>query len=310
MQIGVIGLSFKTSPLSLREEVMQVASKAFGKSSPKILDCCHVLLPTCNRLEIYFSSNDLSQTHVAILRALRAGISHSFAKHMYSYFHAECFAHLARVTSGLESAIVGESDIQRQIKRVYADSLTQEFSSDMHFLFQKALKISKQVRSEYLNAFGSGSLERTILSLLPGVPNKVLFIGNSMINRSIYHSFKKRGLDNLEILSRFSDNSWERRSFKGYPLIICGTHHKGYVINPFQVDEGMVIDLGVPRNVNPKVNEIENCSLFHLDELTQMIADEKSGSQELILSSELMIKDAVKRLYKNYYTKKLKMRTV
>src|SRR5690606_30288580 len=114
-----------------------------------------VILSTCNRAEIYFSGEDLAAVHSHLLSFLRAGVDVPFERTFYSFFGIDCFFHLCKVASGLDSAIFAESEIQGQVRVAYANA--KKLSSCLHFVFQKALKISKEIRS-YQHSQGSFQL--------------------------------------------------------------------------------------------------------------------------------------------------------
>jgi len=144
MRIGLVGINHKLASLSLRESLAKAFRKCFGNSHP------FILLLTCNRIELYFSSPDLAATHTAILSALKKETSCECDQKLYSFFGMECFLHLAKVTAGFDSAIMAETEIQGQVKQAYEEALkSKKLPSELHFLFQKSLHISKLCRSKY-----------------------------------------------------------------------------------------------------------------------------------------------------------------
>src|SRR3989304_3124875 len=126
MRIGVLGINHKSASLDVREAVAR-ASHAIAA------DFSAVLLSTCNRTEIYFSEDDLAGAHSQILHELKSRIGISFEHALYAYFGEDCFFHLAAVTAGLDSGLLGESEIQRQVKAAYQAATG--LSSPLHFLF-------------------------------------------------------------------------------------------------------------------------------------------------------------------------------
>lgn len=113
MRIGVIGINSKLASLQLRERLAKACQKHFA-----LQNCLHgphriVQLSTCNRTELYFYSHDLAEAHTYILNVLRQEIQDEFDQKLYSYFGCDCFQHLCRVATGLDSAIIGETEIQK-----------------------------------------------------------------------------------------------------------------------------------------------------------------------------------------------------
>src|SRR5207244_4328762 len=120
-----------------------------------------VVLSTCNRTEIYFSAENLAEAHSDLLAHFRKQIEEPFEHRLYSYFGIDCFAHLCRVASGLDSAILAETEIQRQVKVAYAAGRV--LPSCLHYIFQKALKVSKGMRNQM--AISSPTLYTTLWQL-------------------------------------------------------------------------------------------------------------------------------------------------
>lgn len=155
MQVGIIGINHKSSPFEVREKLARIFRNQFAS------DYSHnfILLSTCNRTELYFSSHQLAETHVNLLERLKYQIGEESIHVLYSYFGKDCFCHLVRVISGLDSAIFGESDIQRQVKVAYETRRKRQLlSHDLHFLFQKGLKIAKEIRTSFIRAKKRGSI--------------------------------------------------------------------------------------------------------------------------------------------------------
>ena len=162
LRVGVIGINFKTADLSLREAIARGAETLSGE---KALFFSHptILLSTCNRTEIYFSADDLAEAHSDLLALLRTVIPEPFEPRLYSYFGIDCFAHLCRVAAGLDSAILAETEIQRQVKAAYLRSSNLvSLPGSIHYMFQKALKVGKAVRRELELERGAPTLFGTI----------------------------------------------------------------------------------------------------------------------------------------------------
>lgn len=251
MQIGVLGINFKSAGIGTREFVSKACQKQISRISPVAKKYACVVLSTCNRTEIFFSANNLAEAHSNLLNILREEISVSFEHRLYSYFGFDCFMHLARVTSGLDSAIVAESEIQRQVKIAYEQThLHYSLPSCMHYLFQKSLKLGKEIRSGL--SFSQNQI--TIAKILFEISQQMfkdlskvhlLFIGNSEINRRIMVYFKRKGVEKMSLCTRslrstqemaekggFSLIPWAKLStWKDYPLVICGSNTPHYIVS-------------------------------------------------------------------------------
>ncbi len=200
MRIGVVGINYKLADLKLREQLAKACQRRFGVTQSIPGHHHFILLSTCNRTEVYFSSEDLATTHTYLLSILRNDIEEEFDHKLYSFFGVDCFSHLARVASGLDSAIVAETEIQGQVKAAYEVAASyHSLPKELHFLFQKALGISKKIRSELQLGRGMPSLEHAILNIgrhFFKIPEKarILFIGASEINCKILFYLRTKNL--------------------------------------------------------------------------------------------------------------------
>lgn len=310
MRVGILGINFKSSDLTLREEIARVSSRLFGPDSHEAASLSTVLLSTCNRTEIYFSGEDLAEIHSEVLNLLRTELSLPFEHHLYAYFGAECFAHLCRVTAGLDSAIVAETEIQRQVKTAYSSAACDHsLASEIHYLFQKSLKVSKHIRANFTLPKGIPTLERLIYDLsekIAGNDFSVFFLGNSEINRKILSHLKSKGVQKMVLCTRglhsakdmgISLINWsEREKWQTYDIVICGSNHAHYAIVPEQMQqEGdfrnkVIFDLSLPRNVDPRLARHPELRLFNIEELGKMIAGRRHIHAQWIAEVETFLR--------------------
>lgn len=323
MRIGIIGVNHKSADLRLREKLAKVCQRRFNPGMSIHANVSYVLLSTCNRSEIYFSSSDLAATHQYLLAVLRQEIEEEFEHRVYSYFGSDCFFHLARVTSGMDSAIIGETEIQGQVKQAYEKATAfQCLSSELHFLFQKCLKIGKTVRTHASLSNGLLTVEeaicevgRTLLGDLKNLP--ILFVGLSEINRKIFFSFKRRGFRNITFSNRSSEKAeliaekegiqflaWERiEEWPQYDLAIFGTKCPDFLITPRGIKKPIVtpkllIDLSVPRNIDPNIGRLQKITLLNVDQLNRVLDRTKKLKVEEIarIETEFIEKDVTRQM--------------
>ena len=297
MLIAVLGMNHKSSHLGLREVVAKAAHQCFGSKSLWGSWLKGVLLSTCNRTEIYFSGEHLPELHSQVLSVLRGAIPGPFEHGVYSYFGVECFTHLARVTSGLDSAITFETEIQRQVKVAYENaSQDHALSSELHFLFQKCLKIGKTVRSSFPISQSAIGLEQTIFQLTQNFFKNlndisILFVGNSEINRKILTFLSKKMRGKITLCTRRVTQAEQEEyskkisicdfaclgSYLNYELIVCGSYFQDYFIRREDLEKAavfrtqLILDLAVPRNVDPLVKYHPKVQLLNIDELSKFV---------------------------------------
>ncbi len=134
MRIGVVGINHRLAGLELRDSLARICQKKFGSDRITHSNHSFILLSTCNRTEVYFCSDNLPESHSYLINALRGDVSEDFDQKLYSFFGSDCFLHLCRVTAGLDSAIVAETEIQGQVKTAY-EKAAQKFLFQVIFIF-------------------------------------------------------------------------------------------------------------------------------------------------------------------------------
>lgn len=298
MHIGVLGMNHKSAPLAVREKFARLCQRHFSVDSPLTSTFDYVLLSTCNRTEIYFSALHLAEVHTALLECLRRGMAcgcGEWCHQLYSYFGSECFLHLARVTAGLDSALVGETEIQGQVKEAYRAALVRALPSDLHCLFQKCLKMGKQVRRCRFAQEGWIAQEKRFVevgeALLDIAPAawRVLFVGFSEINRKMYRQLLRSGVRQVSFCNRSEQaleglevavHPWKgRMEWRGYDLVVFGTRAPHFLatLEGVQVGSGrlLVLDFSVPRNVDPRIGQLPDVTLLNVDQLQRMLRTEQ-----------------------------------
>lgn len=320
MQVGVVGINHKLADLQLREQLAKACQRRFGANSSIHSDHIFVLLSTCNRTEVYFTSHDLAVTHSYLLSILRQEVEGEFEHKLYSYFGTDCFTHLSRVTAGLDSAIVAETEIQGQVKSAYVAAATYTcLSSDLHYLFQKALQIGKQVRSQFYMTQGMPDLEHAILQI--GTDHfscpksaKILFVGISEINQKILSFFQSKGINNITLCNRTQEAaksyaeqhrlqtlSWDRFScWDNYDWIIFGTKSPDYLLQQkdipgHSISKKLIIDLCVPRNVEPSLKSKSGITLLNIDQINRSLKVRKKKMNHLLTKAEKTIVESASK---------------
>lgn len=299
MEVAVFGIK---GDLSVRERAFShllQACEALSQEKPL------VLLVTCHRFEVYFTLSDTDQT-LETLRCLAK--QNDLEKYSYLHLKKECFFHLCKTASGLDSLIVGESEIQRQVKKAYRQ-YKHNLPFPLHYLFQKSLMISKQIRTKFLHQSKSFKLGSYLLnSMINNYTNpKVLFVGNSEMNRSILSYFKMFHNIQLSMCSRFEIRMnihtipWKQlHRWTQFDVLICASKQTSFCICPQQtVKKISIFDLSVPRCVDPSLSKDRNISLKNIDEIYAAISSNKEMlEKKCLLFIEARI-DRLTQLYEN-----------
>lgn len=313
MRIGVLGVNSKLAGLQLRERLAKACQKHFSAHQALHGPHSFVLLSTCNRTELYFSSENLPEAHIHILNLLRLEIAEEFDQKLYTYFGADCFLHLCRVACGLDSAIIGETEIQGQVKNSY--ELATEYIAlpkELHFLFQKALMVGKKARTLIPRHIDLLGVEHAIYNagkelIKQARDPKILFVGASEINLKVINFLKAKKLHNMTLCNRSYQSAksilenlhldwldWTSlNKWHAYDWIIFGTKASHYILGKEEVDPSLdrklIIDLSVPRNVDPAISANQNIHLLNIDQLNSTLTERRAQVENFILGAEKII---------------------
>lgn len=323
-RFAVIGLNHKTAPVALRERFAISPSKlpetleAFTRSTG--LSSC-VLLSTCNRTEIYtlLSSLDGELSRVKEFLADYHNIREErFAKALYVKIGQEGVEHLFQVASGLDSLVLGESEILGQVKQAYQLAHAEGKAEKMlHLLFQRSLRVAKKVRTE--TGIGRGRLsvgsvavemaEKIFGEDLSG--RTVLVIGAGKMGELTARHLLKAGASSILVSNRslLRAEALAKRlhgkavtfdqllaQLEKVDIAISSTAAPHVVLTKDQITEVMkrrrgrplfLIDIAVPRDIDPEANHIENVFLYDIDDLEKITREgyeERAGEMAKGLS--------------------------
>lgn len=318
MQIGIVGVNHKLANVGLRETIAKACQRRFFLENP-LKRGAFVLLSTCNRSELYFSAEDLVETHQQILAILKEEIAQEFEQKLYTFFGPDCFLHLAKVTTGLDSAIIAESEIQGQVKLAYeAASSVRDLCKELHFLFQKCLKVGKEMRTQHLFTKRLPDLEHALYfharEFFEGILPPVLFVGTSEINLKIARFFKQQGFHDITFCNRSEASNraarremgchlltWENLSeqWHYFQWVICATKSPNYLLSEAHAvdlpkEKKLLVDLSVPRNIDPRL-ECDATTLLNIDHLQRLVDDRRRFLEQQVIRTENSLLEAVQR---------------
>lgn len=313
MRIAVWGTDHTLCDLPTREKWIRNIQSILHKTSLPY-PFSYILLMTCNRCEIFFSSSQISHTATYLKMKFYEAIEDMSERQSYLYFAKDCFSHLSHLCSGLLSAQIGETDIRRQIKGAYENAKSiRPLSSELHFLFQKSLKISKQFIG---SVEGQSTLQKVVSDLCCkiGRKGKIFFLGNSQTNRRLIRYFTQKFDFELWLCSRYAGDLWKNSDagqikrvddsqmdlWTQCEIVICASSRDSYVIQKpkEKTSTQLIIDLSVPRCVHPDlekryaipiidighINEYLKKDPFNQDEKIRGVKREISSSAERAMS--------------------------
>jgi glutamyl-tRNA reductase len=330
MSLVVIGISHKTAPVELREKISfpreqleGVLSEVRGKAPGEV-----AILSTCNRTEIYaHGPDDLEGWCVKLLeRRLGTGAE----KYVYRKAGPDMIGHLFRVAGGLDSLVVGENEILKQVKDAYGlahqNGLTAKV---LNVLFQRALYVGKLVRTQTSIGQGSVSVGSVAVSLAEKIfgdlsESEVLVFGAGKMAEvsSRYLLGKKvrkllvanRTLENAKALAaQFGAEALTLEEGFGRmasaDIVITSMSADRPVLTAASVGEWMlrrrnrslfIIDIAVPRNVETAVHQLDNVYLYNIDDL-QAIAQENIRGRSAEIDRAVQIVSEKSREFFDWY---------
>lgn len=324
--LGLIGLSFKTAPIEIREKFSFSGQESVQfvkllKIDPNLKG--GVVLTTCNRTEIYFHLDKCSieEGHGFILRNLQYFKGYDEDKlqnHFYFHEGKNATDHLFRVVSGLDSMVMGEDQILGQVKNAFKLSLDNEQLDPVLLrMFNKAFEASKRVRTETTINQGAGSVSSAAVMFcekeIGRITDKtIMLIGTGKTGELALLNFSKRGCKSIyvtnrtfskaeKIASKYNGTAFEIENIEKYlplcDIVLVATSSKKQLITAEMVNrhigqnnsQKLFIDLSVPRNISEKVGDLPNVKLNTVDDLKGIVAATSAKRKDAIQDAKGII---------------------
>ncbi len=323
MEIVCLGLNHHTAPVEVRERFV-VSENKLGAEAKRLCELDGiaegVVLSTCNRTEYYVAADDhrIAREELREFLQSHAGMRLR-AEHLYEMERAEVARHLCRVVSGLDSMVLGETEIFGQVKKAYRAALESGSTSRiLNKLFQKAFGVGKKVRTHTGIQEGQTSVGSVAVDLAEKIfghlrHSRVMLIGAGEMSRTTAKSLLSRGahsifvtnrsLDRAEELARELDgqavrfDDWQRVleevdvviSSTGAPHALVDREHVEAVRRKRRFRPLFLIDIAVPRDIDPAVGEIEEVYLYDIDTLQEIAVEAKGHRADQIKACERII---------------------
>lgn len=318
----VAGVSHKTAPVEVRERVSVPQEKV-----SEFLDLLledegieeAILLSTCNRTELYAVAKPLSHGSVQDWIANLMPSAGNVSPYRYVYSGQEAARHLFRVCAGLDSMAVGESQIQSQVKKAYLDAHSaSSVGPYLHQLFQFALNTAKSVRGDssldaiHSLAYAAVKVARQRLGSLNNV-NAVVVGAGETAELAAFH-LRKQGCTSLHFVNRSIDGAERlarqfqaaaysltnlRNLVREADLVVSATGSQTPIIGVDELSlrektkKLLLVDLGLPRDIDPNVSTLVNCFTVGLDDFHKIIAESEEMRFLAIRDAETAIDQAL-----------------
>jgi glutamyl-tRNA reductase len=333
-ELLALGVSHKTAPLELRERL----SLTEGRSVAALRELTEAgtigeaaAISTCNRTELYLVVSDPVQAESEALGVLtrKADIPPTeLLGHLYSLRGIDASRHLLRVTAGLDSMIVGEAEIQGQVKRAYELALVEGATGPiLNRLFRGALAAGGRARNE--TAIGergvsipSVAVEVAQRALGDLSERKVLMIGAGATAELVARALVARGVDTVFVANRHHDRALglaerfdgEAIRFETLPeqlvevdVVVSTTNSPHHIIERDGLEQVMaerearplvLIDIAVPRDIEPACREVAAVSVYDIDDIQQIVERNAGVREAEATRAERIIEDELDRFQK------------
>lgn len=341
MSLAVVGISHRTAPVEVRErlaytraEVPRALQRLLGSGAASEA----VLLSTCNRTELYVTADELAEAEAAVGTMLEEQWPgpEPLSRFLYRRRGRAVVDHLFRVTSGIDSMILGEPQIQGQVRDAYqlaaeaGEAGRAAAGPVLNRLFQNALGVGGRVRTETEVGMGAASISSAAVELAKKIfgtlkGRHALVLGAGEMSEVTLECLRAEGVQSCVVANRSFERAaeladrWQGRAVHWEALgdelprtdiVICSTSAPHPVLTLKRLRAALpsgarrplcIIDIAIPRDVEVQVGEEPNVFLYNIDDLQQIVDDSLGRRRRQIPAAEAIIAEAAEE-YWSWYT--------
>jgi len=331
MEIICVGLNHETAPVSVREKLAlpgELLSEAYGwlKAKSGIREV--LILSTCNRVEFYMVTEERAfPADQAVVELFENKFGLQVSKWddlLYQYTYHQAIAHLFAVTSGMDSMVVGEPQITGQVKDAYRQAVFQNaVGTVLSRLLHKSFSVSKRVRTETQLAARAVSVSYVAVELAKKIFGELndrtaMLAGAGEMAELAARHLVSHGIERILVASRTMESAGRlAESFQGtaVPLdtipqylvetdiLICSTAAPHYILQAGQIRDVLrtrkqrpvfIIDIAVPRNIDPKADDLDNVYLYDMDDLQKVLKTNMEARKKELKKAESIVHEEVR----------------
>jgi glutamyl-tRNA reductase len=327
MIITITGLNHKTAPIELRER-LHLPDELFPNALQQLQSRVSegLIFSTCNRFEIMANNDSLEGARndlVQFISDMRGISSGEFEPFLYHHSGPEAIKHVFRVASSLDSMVIGEPQILGQMKQFFA--LAQQHRSigfTLNTVMERAFMVAKKVRTETMIASNAVSISSVAVELASKIFGRLdgktaLIVGAGKMSVHAIRHLQSRGIRLILVTNRTFQNAADlAEMIKGRAvpfedltdclaeadIVISSTGSTNFILRKEHIQRAMVIrknkpmfliDIAVPRDVDPQVNQIDNIFLYDIDDLNNVAdANRKEREKEAVRAEEIVEREA------------------
>ncbi len=334
MFILIVGLNHRTAPLEIRERLTFTRAHLPTaldelRAKPSITGCA--ILTTCNRTEIYTSVDDVEQGLLCVKDFIAKQCDfdkNDLRQYLYVKTLYDGVRHLFKVASGLDSMVLGETQVLGQVKEAYEVAVHNKATNAvLNTLFQQAISVGKRVRTETRIDQNAVSISYVAVELIKQVYGKldektVLVLGAGEMSRLTAKHLLANGVSTIMV----SNRSYQRAALmakefsgkavrfddlfqhmKDADIVISATGAAHYIIHPEEIMNVisarnhkplLLVDIAVPRDIDPKVAAISDVTLYDIDQLQNVVDKNLEEREKKALAAEEIIEEEMGNFFK------------
>ncbi|MBK5294626.1 MAG: glutamyl-tRNA reductase [Acidobacteriia bacterium] len=332
MKLSVTGLNHTTAPVEVRERLAfdplslpQVTGEL--RTLPGLRE--GVILSTCNRVEIAVTADDAVNAREAVeefLARVRSVERNWLSPYLYHFDGREAIRHLFRVAASLDSMVVGEPQILGQLKAAFETAKSQgAVAGVLETVMTRAFNVAKRVRSETEIGHSAVSVSYTAVELARQIfgslkDSSVMLLGAGKMSVLAARHLERAGAKEIVVTNRSSERARQmaemfharvvdyhnlHSALPGIDVLIASSGAPHYILKKDDIRQVIaarrnrpmfLIDIAVPRNIDPAVNELEGVFLYDIDDLRKVIDQNRQGRMQQAEEAERIIDGEVERL--------------
>jgi len=329
----VLGASHHQAPLDVREK-LSMGTETLEQLQTELNQLVGLrefaVLSTCNRIEFYgVADSPAAVTGIeSTFCRLQDYAGSEFAKYRRQRHGVDAVQHLLEVASGLDSQLIGETEIFGQVKDAYAQAQRRQSAGPvLNRVFQKTFHAAKHVRTHTAITSGHVSVANVAVDLAHTIfgdlaQTKILLLGAGEIGEKTARAFQSRDVGGLTVASRRLERAMElassldgtalpfehlERHLGDYDVVVCSTSAPQPVVTRAAVTAAMrqrharplfLIDLALPRDVDASVAELPNVYVYNLDDLAAIAEENRSAREAEISKCRALLRERTATLWK------------
>ncbi|EEG77748.1 glutamyl-tRNA reductase [Dethiobacter alkaliphilus AHT 1] len=328
-EIVIIGINHKTAHVETREKLAFSESQlerslAFCRENSGISECA--ILTTCNRTEIYATGADqqtITQLIMQMLSEVKGIDTDEVRPNLYIHAQEKAVEHLFTVTAGLDSMVLGETQILGQVKDAYAKATEAgTVGSTFHALFRQSVTAAKRVQTETAINQNAASVSYAAVELAKKIFGRLdnrtaLILGAGKMSELTLRHLYDQGVKKVIVVNRTKERAdklaacfggvseyYEKRrdcliqadiviSSTGAPHFVLDKEEMASVMRARRGKPIFLIDIAVPRDIDPKINDLENIYLYDIDDLQAVVASNLKDREHEAVKARLIMKEEI-----------------